>query len=438
MRLPDNLKTLSCLCATIGGLLLGSTLHAQDLLPANRFNSDSGNWTTASNWDVIETQDDGGFRAADPPDTAVPNDGSIASIRNGGAVSLTSAADDVMHLSIFDGSVNLGDGGSLNVLGQTLVGAAGTIGFSGGSLNTDSLAIQGTLDLSGGLAGDLSFGTSIPVATANSILGRPRRITVDGSVPSLDRGLSLQLVSTDDGASVVVESLPVLEIDRVTGGAQITNFGSGALELKGYTISSASELLTRSRGAWSSLEDQGVDGWAEANPTRTTRFSEVNIAGSTTLDGNSSLDLGTPYNGIGEGPASEDIQFEFILSDGRVFQSDVVYNGAPNDFTLIVNPDSGQVTLSNASTLTPAYEIASYSITSASGSLLSDAFTGIGEDGWENANASNTGVADLNLQGFRTFANESSFDLGRACFCLLIVTDFIRVGRIDSVYLCCV
>ena len=411
MRSLYNWKKMSCLCATLG-VLLASSLHAQVLTPASRFNAESGNWSQGSNWNIAETQDDGSFGVGADPLTGAPDSESIASIRNGGVVTVDSDVDEVMHLSVANGTVVLA-GGSVNVTGQTLIGESGTLSLGGGSLTTDSLSIGGSIDLAASLAGDLAFGTSVPVATAASVTGAPRVITVDGAEADLAAGLALSLVNTAEGAAVVVESLPALEVDRVTGGVKIVNMGTGPLDIKGYSMSSEGELIARARGAsWDSLADQGMSGWAEANPTRTTRFSEVNIGGSTTIPANGSIDLGTPYSGIGAGPRDEDLQFEFILGDGRVGKTDVVYTGPVNDFTLVVDPETGAAQLSNPSTLTPAYEVASYAITSQSGALNAEGFNGIGEDGWDNANPQATALSDLNLRGAKTFTNGSSIDLG--------------------------
>ena len=405
MRLWKILGRLKpCLLATGVCLLLSpNQLTAQDLIPAVRLSVDAGDWSAGGSWTLS---------GSDPAEEGVPGEEEIASIRNGGTATVSSAVSNVSSLAITDGTVDFGAGGSLAVAGQTIVGDGGTASFSGGSLTTDSLAVFGTVNLSADVATDLSFGSSYPIATSSSLVSSPSKITVGGSVPGLAAGLALGLVGTDAGASVVVESLPILQVDRATGVATINNLAGGPFSFKGYTVSSKGEKINRTGGDWNSLADQSVEGWEEANPTRTTRFSELNLLGSSTLDVGASLNIGPLYKGIGDSPSQEDLGFEVLLADGRIVTTDVMYLGSANDLVLSIDPDTGAGSLSNASSLIDPFDVTGISVLSASGSLTSANFTGIGEEGWENANPQDTAVTEVNLTGSKVFGTGSSADIG--------------------------
>lgn len=397
-------RLMPCLLAAGACLLLSPTdVTAQDLLPAVRFTADAGDWASDGNWALA---------GSDPAEEGAPGEGEIASIQNGGVVTLSAEAAGVQALAISDGAVHFATGGSLAVAGQTIVGGGGTLGVAGGALTTDSLAVYGSIDVASEVATDLSFGTSYPVATTSSLVNNVSEITIGGAAPVLPAGMGLGLVSTDTGAAVVVESFPVLEIDRLTGVGAIKNLNGGPTEFKGYSILSDGGNIARRGRTWNSLEDQEIAGWAEANPTLDSRFSEVNLLGSTVLNVGDSLDMGALYTGIGNSPAQEDIEFEVLLADGRVVTPEVMFLGAPNDLVLNVDPATGAASISHTSTLIDPFDVTGISIVSNSGSLLSDNFTGIGADGWTNSNPQATGVADVNLTGSQVFANGTSIDVG--------------------------
>lgn len=399
MRLPKLFRTLAHVGAMSGALLISGVANGQDLLSSVSFSADSGSWSSDGNWTL-----DG----SDPPQEGSPLETEIAVIA-AGVANVESAAGPVHSLSVTRGTLNLGSGGALTVENQAIVGSNGTIALGGGSLSAGSLAVLGTIDLPAGSA--LDFGSSYPVATTGTVAGSPKSITVGGRRPTLPTGLGLGMVATADGASVVVESLPVLEISRETGAAAIKNMVGGPVDVAGYSIESAGELIKRTGGSWNSLEDQGVAGWQEANATRTTRFSELNLLGSSTLNVGDSWAIGNLYTGIGEPPAKEDLSFEVMLADGRVLSTAVQYTGPPNDLFLAIDPATGEGSLNHISPLIDPFDVTAISILSSSGSLNSPAESLLG-DGWTNANPQPTGYTEVNLEGSRMFSNGDTLALG--------------------------
>ncbi len=398
MRLTKLVRTLAHIGAVSGALLVGSAF-GQDLLPSVSFSADSGSWSSGGNWTL-----DG----SDPPESGAPGDTDVAVIA-GGVATVDSSVDAVHSLAVNRGTLDLASGGTLNVENQAIVGGSGILSLGGGSLNAGSLAVLGTIDLPSG--SDLSFGNTFPIATTSTVLGSPKQVTVGGSRPSLPTGLGLGMIATDDGASVIVESLPVLEVDRETGATNIRNLVGGPIDIAGYSVSSAGNLLRRTGGAWNSLEDQSIAGWEEANPGRTDRFSEVNLLGSSTLNVGDSWSIGTIYNGIGEPPAKEDLKFEFLLADGRTMSSAVQYLGAPNDLFLAIDPATGEASLNHTSALIDPFDVTAISVLSASGSLNAPADALLG-DGWTAANPQPTAYTEVNLEGSRLFSGGDSASLG--------------------------
>ena len=398
MRLSKFIRTLAHVGAMSGALLLSSAT-GQELLPSVSFSADSGSFSSDGNWTL-----DG----SDPPEDGTPGEGEIAVIGSGVA-NVDSDAGSVHSLSVGRGTLNLADGGSLTVENQAIVGASGTLAVGGGSLTAGSLAVLGTIDIPAD--SDLSFGSSIPFATTPSLLGSPRNITVGGSRASLPTGLGLGMVATDDGGAVIVESIPILEIDRETGAASIQNLVGGPIELAGYSVTSAGDLLRRTGGAWNSLEDQGIAGWEEANATRTSRIQEVNLTTSTALNVGDSWNIGTIYNGIGSPPAKEDLRVDFLLADGRVLSPAVQYAGPPNDLFLAIDPETGEASLNHTSPLIDPFDVIAISVLSDSGSLNAPAEALLG-DGWTNANPQDTAYTEVSLEGSRVFSLGDSASLG--------------------------
>jgi hypothetical protein len=124
----------------------------------------------------------------------------------------------------------------------------------------------------------------------------------------------------------------VLSVDPVTGQATMHNTSPFTVAIDGYTISSAGGSLNSNPAAWSSLQDQVGNTWAEAN-LKDTRVSELQSNGSTTLLANN----GTTFNlgGLFNTADPKDLVFQFVLANGNVpgdYNDDGTVNAA--DYTV--------------------------------------------------------------------------------------------------------
>lgn len=136
---------------------------------------------------------------------------------------------------------------------------------------------------------------------------------------------------TEDGRLVegIVEMMGrhndlVLTVDPTTGEAAIQNQSGFQAEILGYSISSPSGSLRPDNANWISLQDAGVAGFEEANPTESL-LTELNPTDSTIWRGNEGQLIGSPWNPSGE----RDLVFEIVLGD-TVHQGLVVYGAIPD------------------------------------------------------------------------------------------------------------
>lgn len=97
----------------------------------------------------------------------------------------------------------------------------------------------------------------------------------------------------------------VLRVDPLTGDALVTNESQFAIELNGYSVTSASGALETS---WQSLDEQGSPNWEEANPTNNA-LSELNLTGGLALGAGQSFTLNGMWNTAG----LQDLDFLFSL-----------------------------------------------------------------------------------------------------------------------------
>jgi hypothetical protein len=121
----------------------------------------------------------------------------------------------------------------------------------------------------------------------------------------------------------------VLFADPATGNVSIRNTSPFAVEIDGYTITSASGALNSNPAQWTSLQDQaGVAGpdWFESNLSDN-RVSEVRSSGATTLTGNgvTTFNLG----GLFETAGAQDLTFEFLLEGNSQPNTGLVLYQAP-------------------------------------------------------------------------------------------------------------
>jgi hypothetical protein len=115
----------------------------------------------------------------------------------------------------------------------------------------------------------------------------------------------------------------IVTVNPVTGQAQLKNDSPFTVSIDAYEIESASGSLRPANGQWLSLDDQGVTGWDEANPT-TFFLSETNADGSLMLAPGQSFSLGTPYNTAG----TQDLEFRFFLAGLGDFNGDGMVDAA--------------------------------------------------------------------------------------------------------------
>ena len=188
------------------------------------------------------------------------------------------------------------------------------------------------------------------------------------------------------------------------------------LELTGYSIFSDNELLTTE--GWSSLADQNVDGWNEADP-RSSAIAELGFSGTNLTVGETGVDIGNPYVGGATLPKDEDLQFEASLADGSVVAGIVEYTGAPNNLTLRVDPETGEAEISHQSSFIDPVEVTGYSIESELGSLNPEGWTAFFDtnaagDGWIKASPNeNNGLGEFNGSGATTtFSNGTEIEIG--------------------------
>jgi hypothetical protein len=208
-----------------------------------------------------------------------------------------------------------------------------------------------------------------------------------------------------------------LTVNRDTGRATIQNGSGGPITIDGYSLSSPSGSL--SIGNWHSLQDQGNAQWQEANPTAT-RLNEVNPFGSLTVNGTTTLQLGSPFvpsaTTLPQALKQEDIGFEYTTPTGDVRNGIVQYSGYGN-LVVFVDPITGNAVLKNNSQFNVGIE--AYTITSDSGSLLyqngnwsSLADQGAAGGDWQEADVSGGRVSELKYSSYYQFVKGASLSLG--------------------------
>ena len=204
----------------------------------------------------------------------------------------------------------------------------------------------------------------------------------------------------------------VLSVNRGNGETTLSNGGASATDFDGYFIDSANGLL--SPAGWTSLASRGVAGWAVANPTAQ-HLTELNLVGTSGLEGGAAVSLGGAYNGLHVLPSQEDLGFQFTTPNGNVHDGVVQMVGASRVPILTVNRANGTVSLGNLSS--GSFTVDSYSIASPNNLLIPAGWTSLASqnvEGWSEANPTEQLISELNLPGSTTFDGGLSFDLGAA------------------------
>ncbi len=440
--------------------LVAGPVFAQDVdLDSDReaFGVPEGNWNDDDNWVDLN----GEISGAPSLDF-----GLWALVGNGGHV-VVDDDSSAGGLRVTNGTIDIRQGGTLTIdetdftSGITALSAPATLmltgngEFNGATLNNEGTIHLGAASVSASASGDFthsgelllnvsSDGTPSISVGGIATLGGSVAPIFDGVSPGngdtyqfvsgadrivdaglelilpadvqLERGLNAALSTSGGNASIKIQNVPILSVDRVSGNAKIMNVIGDPLELTGYSIFSDNELLTTE--GWNSLADQNVDGWNEADP-RSSAIAELGFSGTNLTVGETGVDIGNPYVGGATLPKDEDLQFEASLADGSVVAGIVEYTGAPNNLTLRVDPETGEAEISHQSSFIDPVEVTGYSIESELGSLNPEGWTAFFDtnaagDGWIKASPNeNNGLGEFNGSGATTtFSNGTEIEIG--------------------------
>ena len=146
-------------------------------------------------------------------------------------------------------------------------------------------------------------------------------------------------------------AIPSIEVDKTTGAITLKNNSAAPLNLEYYAISSTAGAMNV--GGWNSLDQQNYnavdgpddgsvagdspgEGWDAAGGSNANLLNELFLgsAGSL-LAPNATLSLGNAYNTSVFGGADGDLQFEFGVNGGALFEGTVSYvtsGGTPGNF----------------------------------------------------------------------------------------------------------
>lgn len=443
--------TVWCVFAASGPLLAQVTYQ---FVP-----TDSGNWNVDASWMV------------DGNPAVVPDFGfsESAQINTGGTAIVDSAVPDIEDLTVSNGVLDVQTTGSLSMLfggfdtgGRMTIGTAGRVQVAGsgtlfterGATNNGVLAITGTdadVEIGGNftntssgtveanisgpmhsaitvgetavLGGTLlanfdgvtpAFGDGWDIIQANSFDGNFSSVETTG-VPALEKGLIYESVISGNTARLEVGNTLQLTVNRLTGELTVSNLIGGDLDVIGYTIQSANQLLDVAN--FNGLMDQGVGDWQEAN-IKPTHLAELNLTGSSTLAVGGEVSLGNGYAPGPQPPAMEDLTFTFLTADHQQKQGIVEFTGPINDLVLRIDPETGQGAIQNLSPFIDPFDVTGYSVTSASESLTPgswNSFAASGEagEGWDEANPQAAAVAELNLTGSQLFDTNTQIGIGQ-------------------------
>jgi hypothetical protein len=440
-----------------------------------------GQGTAAGESGTLEIQNGGVLNVVDDP--TFPADGSVRVGQNAGQGFLDQSA--TTNPQAGTGTLRVLPGGTLNAWSLSLGGTVNsmiTLGGAGGGTATVNLTNNGAVTLgrtlrvigpnvdfnSAGSAAGITFqGTSIFIpeitgathsplkTTGNAALGGTLQVDFNGVTPTQGQSWNIIDAMSVSGAfatilpdaavplglgqvmntrtvnnsgmngrvvQLYVQQLPVLTVNRDTGGASITNPGNAGIDLEAYTIQSVSGGLNVAN--WQSLQDTGAagTGWFEANPT-SNRLSELKSSGSSTLAASGSWNLGNVFQPMPTqfGQNLEDLVFQY--SD-PVTQSTVngfvnyIGSGSINNLVLYADPATGNVKIRNTSPFT--VQIDGYTISSASGALNPTTWTSLDDSNvvpnWFEANPTENRLSEVMSAGTTTLTGNSvtTFDLGNA------------------------
>jgi glucose/arabinose dehydrogenase len=212
-----------------------------------------------------------------------------------------------------------------------------------------------------------------------------------------------------------------LRVNRNDGTAVLENALGEPISFDGYTIQSVVGSLNPA--GFNSFQDQNLDGgtWREIGVLSRNQLGELNPTVDVTLNQSNQRNVGQIFlpQSTPLGVEFEDLVITFNnASTGQTLQGNVVYEGVKrhNNLVVVVDPQSGHAILQNQATVNVTFD--GYTITSASGSLLTswnsldDQDAGGGE--WFEIDSDPTKIGELKRSGATTIAPLTSLDLGVA------------------------
>lgn len=314
-----------------------------------------------------------------------------------------------------DASVSVANNFTLGGVGTYLADITSTTAHSVISAG-GAVTLNGDVEVS--LPVGAAVGDSWDLFDAGSIANNATFIEAGVNTPG--RVLSLNTAAGGTNgvvASVEVDRVMVLEVDRDTGSTVISNPFGPATDFDGYSVLSPSGALDTN--GWNSLDEQGVPSWLEANGV-STALNEFKTSGQQNLSSASTLNLGAVYKPAAPAAfgdeVTDDLSFVYTDQTGDEFTGQVVYSGGKvNTLLLTVDPVTGAARLTNDSTFDidfDAYAIASDQGLLDSAAWLSlDAQSGGDIEAWTAGAGSNLQLAEV-LDGAQSLGAGQSVELG--------------------------
>jgi hypothetical protein len=258
-------------------------------------------------------------------------------------------------------------GSPINIDGYTLNSPSGVLGGTWNSLAHQSLSswqqadnanshrltefnpsASSTINVGGSLSLGTPYAPAAPTAFGQSIgedLTFQYSVAAAGPTPARTVDGIVEFVGGHNNI--------VLTINPTTGQAAIQNESPYFnVAIDAYTITSADGRLKFANGQWSSLQDQNLGGWQEADNVSGSRVTEFKSSGQTALAGGGTiLNLGSLVDVTGNPIHAQDFNFSYSLIGGNVagdYNQDQVVDAA--DYVLWRNNLGSTTSLPNDDT----------------------------------------------------------------------------------------
>lgn len=293
--------------------------------------------TLGSSWNLLTAQNvSGKFAVDDSLTPSRPRGAAYFVSTSPTAVTLNYSNKLILAVDRGTGAMKIENaiGNSLAIDGYTIVSAAGLLNGNWNSLKDQAVAGWDEADTSNAtrITEFKTNGTTSIAVGASRSLGTPLLPSAFGQNATVSFQYTLPGSTMVEGIVEYTgrENNLVLTIDPTTGEAAIQNESSYFdVAIDGYTLKSASgKFLTGA--AWSSLEDQGLPGWDQADSSDANRLVEFRTSGGTPLIGGQTvLDLGAPVSLAAGALNLNDFQFQFTLSTGQIMDGIVKFGAVP-------------------------------------------------------------------------------------------------------------